>query len=194
MTRTAIAVLTIACALACPPRGWAEERLIDTARSMVTVRVFRSGLFRAFAHDHVIEAPLTEGSLGDATAPHLQLVIEPHRMRVVDPGLSERDRQEVQARMLGPDVLDVDRFPRITFHSLEIQRLDQSRWRVDGELELHGHFRPVSVTVVSENGRYTGSAIVRQSDFGMTPVSVMAGTVKVRDEVQIDFDVTALSP
>jgi hypothetical protein len=40
---------------------------IDPKRSPVQVHVFKSGLFRAFADDHVIEAPLPEGSLRAAS-------------------------------------------------------------------------------------------------------------------------------
>ena len=40
-----------------------RNRAIDPKRSTVPVHVFKSGLFRAFADDHVIEAPLPEGSL-----------------------------------------------------------------------------------------------------------------------------------
>ena len=58
-------IATIACGLALPAAGSAEERLIDTERSTVTVRVFKSGLFRAFADNHIIQAPLAEGSLDD---------------------------------------------------------------------------------------------------------------------------------
>ncbi len=38
---------------------------------------------------------------------------------------------------------------------------------------------------------YTGSATVRQSDFGMTPIRIAGGTVQVKDDVKIDFDIVA---
>ena len=39
------------------------------------------------------------------------------------------------------------------------------------------------------NGRYTGSATVKQKEFGMEPVSVAGGTVKVKDEVKVEFEI-----
>src|SRR6185436_7704870 len=123
------------------------------------------------------------------STPHVQIVIDARRMRVLDSGLSAKDREAVQARMLGPEVLDVNRFARITFHSLAIQRVAADRWLVQGELGLHGHFNPLTVSVSLENGRYKGSATVRQSEFGITPISIAGGTVKVKDEVKIDFDI-----
>jgi polyisoprenoid-binding protein YceI len=119
----------------------------------------------------------------------VQIVVDARRLRVLDPGLSAQDRQEVQTRMLGPDVLDANRFQHITFHSLATERLGAGGWLVRGELELHGQFRPVTVKVVLEDGRYTGSTTVRQTDFGITPISLAGGTVKVKDELTIDFDI-----
>ena len=178
---------TLVCGLALPAAGSAEERLIDTERSRITVRVFKSGLFRAFADDHIIEAPLAEGSVDDP--PHVQIVIDTRRMRVLDPGLPKGDRQEVQTRMLGSEVLDVNRFQRISFHSLAIQRLDTGGWLVRGELELHGQIHEIMVNVFFESSHYKGSASLRQSDFGIAPISILGGTVKVKDEIKIDFDI-----
>jgi polyisoprenoid-binding protein YceI len=91
--------------------------------------------------------------------------------------------------MLGPEVLDGDRFSQIRFHSVAIQRGDAGRWSVRGELEVHGQTRPVTVTVVREQGHYKGSTSLKQSDFGITPISIAGGTVKVKDEIKIDFDI-----
>ncbi len=83
----------------------------------------------------------------------------------------------------------MDRFRWISFHSLEITPLDTGRWRVQGELALHGQIRPMAVNVSLENGRYKGSATLRQSDFGIVPISIVGGTVRVKDEVKVDFDI-----
>ncbi len=181
-------VATLFCCVGSVARGAAEERLIDTKRSTITVRVFTSAPAGALARDHVIQAPLLEGSL-DAAIPHMQLSIDARRMRVVDPGLSARDRRNVQTRMLGPDVLDVSQFPFISFHSVTIERLETSRWRIHSELGLRGQVHEKVVEVSSENGHYKGSTTVRLSEFGIAPVSIMGGTVTVKDEVAIDFDV-----
>jgi hypothetical protein len=39
----------------------AGQRPIDIAKSVMTVRVFKGGLFSAFGHDHEIAAPLASG-------------------------------------------------------------------------------------------------------------------------------------
>jgi hypothetical protein len=180
----------VAVALPCD----AQPRAFDPQRSTVTVRVFKSGLFRAFADDHVIEAPLAEGSLDDSATPTAHISIDVRSMRVLDPNLSLKDRREVQTRMLGPDVLDGDRFPHIRFRAVAIQPGDADRWSVRGELELHGQTHPVTVNVVRDQGHYKGSVSLKQSDFGITPISIAGGAVKVKDEIKIDFDIVTTDP
>jgi polyisoprenoid-binding protein YceI len=58
---------------------------------------------------------------------------------------------------------------------------------VEGKLTLHGETRPVSVEVRESEGRYMGTARLKQSDFGIKPVKVAGGTVRVKDEVKIEF-------
>src|SRR5258708_39012597 len=117
MTRFVLAVSTLAL-VAVAVRCEAQPRAIDTTRSTVTVRVFKAGLFRALADDHTIEAPLADGSLDDSATPSVHIAVDARRMRVLDPGVAPKDRQAVEMDMLGPEVLDADRFPHIRFRSL----------------------------------------------------------------------------
>ena len=43
--------------------------------------------------------------------------------------------------------------------------------------------------VAGGNGSYHGSARLRQTEFGITPVSIADGSVKVKDEVRIEFEI-----
>ncbi len=186
---TALAAMALAFSLG-PPTS-AQRRGVDVHRSRITIHVFKSGLFRAFADDHLIQATLAEGSVDDSAAPHVEVVVDAHRLRVLDPGLSQKDREQVQARMLGPEVLDVSRFTQIRFHSTAVQRFEPDRWRVRGDLELHGRTHEVALDVTRANGRYTGRTTLRQTDFAITPISIAGGTVKVKDDISIEFDIVA---
>lgn len=183
------AVATLAVAFTLPFVGYvsAGQRTLDTERSTITVHVFKSGLFSAFADNHIIQAPLSDGSLDDP--PHVELVVEAKRMRVLDPGLSPKDRADVQARMLGPEVLDANRFAEIRFHSTSVQGVETDRWLIRGDLDLHGQIHQVAVKAALENGHYKGSTTFRQTEFGITPISIAGGTVKVKDEITIEFDI-----
>jgi hypothetical protein len=149
--------------------------------------VFKSGLFSAFADNHEIRAPISRGFLDEAGR-RVELVIDSRQLVVLDPGLAPEKRHEVQQRMLGPEVLDSDRFREICFEASEVEQTSRDRFLVSGSLSLHGRTRPISVHVLRSNGRYHGDAVLNQRDSGITPVSVAGGTVKVKDELRIEFD------
>jgi polyisoprenoid-binding protein YceI len=166
----------------------AQVRNIDTGRSKVLVHVSKAGLFSAFGDNHEIEAPISAGVV-DAQASIVRLVIDSAAMKVLDPQLSPDKRQEVQERMLGPEVLDVQQFAQITFESTAVDRHGDKGMVVRGNLSLHGQKHPVVVTVLPVEGGYRGNATLKQHDYGINPVSVAGGTVKVKDELKLEFEV-----
>jgi polyisoprenoid-binding protein YceI len=166
----------------------AASRTIDTEKSVMTIRVYKSGFFSAFGHNHDIAAPIAEGSFDEAN-PSVRLRIDSRRLRVIDKDVSEQDRTKIQETMLGPEVLDSRRFPEIVFESDHVQRLGEGKWEVEGKLTLHGQTHPIRVQIEGQGGRYRGWAQLKQKDFGITPVAVAGGTVRVKNEVRIEFDI-----
>jgi polyisoprenoid-binding protein YceI len=164
------------------------SRTIDTEKSVMTVRVFKAGLFSGFAHDHQISAPIQEGSFDQAN-PTVHLKVDARKLRVVDKDVSDKDRAEIQQTMLGPKVLDTERFPEIRFRSTRVEHLTDRKWLVHGELTVHGETRPVSVDITEENGHYRGTAELKQKDFGISPISLGGGTIKVKNELRVEFDI-----
>ncbi|MBZ5567329.1 MAG: YceI family protein [Acidobacteriia bacterium] len=162
---------------------------IDPQHSTLTVKVFKSGLFSAFGHNHEIRAPIISGSITTAGAPSVELMVDARGMQVLDPDLGADKRAEVQRTMLSAAVLDSERFPQIHFVSRTIEPTGENRYRVSGELTLHGVTRPMVVRVEQRGSRYTGSATVKQSEFGIKPVTVAGGTVQVKDGVEVVFDI-----
>ena len=110
-------------------------------------------------------------------------------MRVLDPEESEDKRAQIQKTMQGPQVLDSDRFPEIRFQSTTVEPKEASRWIVHGNLDLHGQTHPVIVDVTLKDGFYRGSTTLKQTRFGITPVSIAGGTVKVKDEIKVEFEI-----
>ena len=92
--------------------------------------------------------------------------------------------------MLGAQVLDAEHFPDIHFQSTEIETKGSDHWVVKGTLDMHGQSHPVAVDVTLKDGVYRGSATLKQSGFGIKPVSVAGGTVKVKDEVKVEFEIS----
>ena len=62
---------------------------------------------------------------------------------------------------------------------------------MSGNLTLHGQTHPVHVTVkqAGAGGRYEGAAKLKQTAFGIQPISIGGGAVKVKDEVDIAFTI-----
>jgi polyisoprenoid-binding protein YceI len=60
---------------------------------------------------------------------------------------------------------------------------------VEGDLDLLGTTRPVAFDLAAgDDGRLTGHAPLRQTDFGLKPYSALFGTLKVADEVEVAID------
>ena len=169
----------------------ATHQQIDTQQSTITVRVFKAGLFRGFGDNHEILGTVKSGSITEANPADVHIVVDAQRLRVVDPDASANDRAQVRMRMLGPEVLDAGRFPEIRFDSEAAERAESDSWLVHGQLSLHGQTRPLMIRVKRDQGHYKGSVTLKQTDFGITPISIAGGVVKVKDELKIEFDIVA---
>ncbi len=181
----------IACAviLAVACHGAAAQVVdIDTTRSTVTVKVEKSGLFSAFAHNHTIQAPLASGSL-DASKRTATLSFNTKEMKVVDEGVKDSERAEIEQTMKSERVLDVQKFPEVRFVSTSVTQQDSGRYHVQGDLTLHGTTHLVEFPLTFSNARYAGSVKLKQTDFGITPVTIAGGAVKVKDVIEVVFEI-----
>jgi polyisoprenoid-binding protein YceI len=184
-TIAAIVWACLALSTASSPAG----RSIDSAHSSLHVHVYKSGLFSAFGHNHDVEAPIESGEVTEGGKPFVEFRVDARKLRVLDAEASLDTRAEIQKTMQGPQVLESDRYPEIHFLSTTIQATGTDHWVVTGNLDLHGQTHPVTVGVTLKDGLYRGSAILKQTQFGITPVTVAGGTVKVRDDLRIDFQI-----
>jgi polyisoprenoid-binding protein YceI len=120
----------------------AQNKPIDVNRSTLTIRVYKSGVFSAFAHNHEIRAQIHEGEIDSSPNPKVNLRVDSGKMRVLDPDISEDDRAKIQHTMLGPAVLDAEHFPDISYRSTTIRQSGDAHWEVRGNLTLHGTSQP----------------------------------------------------
>jgi polyisoprenoid-binding protein YceI len=163
------------------------------------VRAFATGLLSAFGHSPTISIPDFQGevqfsssTLEDAS---LRIVIQAASLKVAD-DISSKDRQEIERR-IRDEVLEVDGFPEIVYECdrvASIQKISEGQYAatLNGELSLHGvtQTQPVSarVTIKGDLLRAVGDFSVRQSDYDIRPVSAAGGTVKLKDELKLSFD------
>ena len=100
-----------------------------------------------------------------------------------------------------PDFLDVAKYPTITFKSRKIMPAGDKKWKVAGDLTLHGVTREVVLDVEGPtpevkdpqgNIRAGASATtkINRQDFGITwSKSLDGGGVMVGDEITVTIDV-----
>jgi len=167
----------------------AQSKAIDVSKSSLKIRVFKSGAFSAFAHDHEVEAPIEEGKVDSSAHASVQLRVDSRKMRVLDPDTAADKRAEIQHTMLSDKVLDVEKFPEISYQSTAVTSRGEDGWEVHGTLTLRGKKQPVAVKVSLQGGHYRGTASIKQSDFGIEPIRIAGGTIKVKDELKIEFDI-----
>jgi hypothetical protein len=182
-------VLLLSAILVFQSQSVEKPRGVDVANSSLKIHVYKTGLFSAFGHNHEIEAPIQSGEVSESGKPSVTLRVDARKLKVLDPE-DTKSRPQVQETMLGPQVLDSTRFPEIRFESSKIEPRGQNRWIVNGNLTLHGKSHPTTFDVVMAEKTYRGTATIKQTDFGMTPITVAGGSVKVKDEVKVEFSIS----
>jgi polyisoprenoid-binding protein YceI len=172
-----------------PTCAHGQGKAIDADKSSMKIRVFKSGALSGFGHNHEIEAPIAEGKIDSSAQANVRLRVDARKMRVLDPEIDADKRLEIQHTMQSATVLDVEHFPEISYESTSVTSRDDGHWEVRGNLTLRGKKQPVAVEVSLQDGHYRGAASIKQSDFGIEPIRVAGGTVKVKDEVKMEFDI-----
>jgi polyisoprenoid-binding protein YceI len=169
-----------------------DAREVDSQHSTMTVHVYKSGFLSACGHNHEIQAPIQSGEVKESGSQSVELRIDARKLRVLDPEVSDSTRAQIQETMLGAQVLDADHLPVILFQSTRVEPKGPDHWIVHGNLGLHGKDHPIAIEATLKDGRYRGSATLKQTDFGITPVTVAGGTVKVKDQVKIEFEIALM--
>ena len=175
---------------------------LDKARSSLVIHVGKAGLFSFAGHEHVVTAQKLEGQIlaaaDDLSRSRLTLTFATAGLRVEEQGEPAGDAVKVQEAMVGPRVLDATRFPTVTFKSKIVTGKASSAGVYDlditGDLSLHGVTgslaMPLRVEVSGDELKASGHLGLRQTDYGISPVSV-AGVVKVKNGLAIDYTFVA---
>jgi polyisoprenoid-binding protein YceI len=177
---------------------------IDAERSRAVIAVGKAGaLSFAAGHTHEVLASVITGIVNVDTTrlaqSSVRLTIDTTALRVTGKGEPLEDVPEVQRVMLSDKVLDVQRNPTIAFESTGLTVDRQTPTAADlalaGQLNLHGVTRSLTVPVhveftTPDTLTRRGHLRVKQTDFGIAPVSV-AGVVKVKDALDVEFTIVA---
>jgi len=158
----------------------------------LTVRTSRSGAAAKAGHDLLIEVTSWRATLDlDGGEPAVTLTADARSLRVREgsggmSALDDDDRANIE-QTIDDEVL---RGGAIEFRSTRVETsADGAALRVEGDLDLLGTRRPVAFDLTAgDDGRLTGRARLRQTDFGLKPYSALFGTLKVADEVEVAVD------
>lgn len=174
---------------------------IDAGQSRFTVRVFVGGLLSSLGHDHTIAARNFSGetqfTYGTVAPASLQMTVRAGSLSVTDK-VSSSDREKIEGTMRN-EVLEVDKYPEINFRSTNVtaNRVDEGVYQVQisGELTLHGVTRGIVINARASFGpnglRAQGEFSVKHADYNLKRVSVAGGTIKVKEEIKLSFDILA---
>jgi polyisoprenoid-binding protein YceI len=116
----------------------------------------------------------------------------------IDTGVADRD-----AHLRSPDFLDVAKYPELTFKSKRVERVGGDRYRVVGDLAIHGTTREVPLEVEAggagkdpwgnERAGYSARVQIDRKDFGLQWNQVLeAGGVLVGERIDIEIEVEAV--
>lgn len=175
---------------------------IDAGQSRFVVQGSADGLLSMFGHDPVIAVRVFGGDVrfvpGTLESGSLLMLIQADSLAVVNKA-SEKDRREME-RAMREDVLETARFPEIAYMSTSVAARpsgeDRFEVRIVGQLTLHGVTREHAIgaqLTLHRSGllRARGEFSLRQTDYGIKPVSAAGGTLKMKDKLRFSFDITA---
>jgi polyisoprenoid-binding protein YceI len=173
---------------------------IDGSNSQVVILVGKAGMLSFAGHAHEVVAPAVHGrvTFDPMDWPHASVSLEfdAAALRVTGKGESASDVPAVQRAMLSDQVLDVTRFPEIGFQSrhvsVALHGASAADVAIEGDMTLHGTTRPMTIrasATMDAAGCVTakGSFTLKQTDFGMVPVTAAGGTIRVKDNLDIQF-------
>ena len=175
--------------------------LIDKSSSRFTVRAFATGMLSSLGHSPTFAIRDFAGELEfspDApAASSLRLAIKADSLEVMD-DIKSKDRQEMESTM-NNTVLETAKYPEIAFASTSVSatQLGEGRYQaqLNGNLTLHGADAPgaipAQVTLMGDMLRAGGEFPLLQTNYGIKPVSVAGGTLKLKDELKFAFDIVA---
>ncbi|MES2319098.1 MAG: YceI family protein [Pseudomonadota bacterium] len=175
---------------------------IDAAQSLITITVRRGGALARLGHDHVVASRTLEGFVApDAGRADFHFRLD--QMTVDEAGLRSAAGLDTQP---SPDaiegtrtnmltrVLEAESYPVVLLHAERVGTAPSVRLTVT----LHGVSRSVDVPTTVERTKATltasGELRLLQTDFGITPMSVMGGAMTVQDPMELTFRIVANAP
>jgi hypothetical protein len=175
---------------------------VDPAESLVVIEVRRAGSLARLGHDHVVASHEVEGFIAPDEG-RADLYVALARMAVDEAPLraeagfatqpTESDIEGTRDNMLAK-VLEAERFP---FAVIRVSGADakQRSATLDVAITLHGATRtlqaPAQIDADATQMSVAGRLGFDQTDFGITPYSLLGGAIAVQNRVELRFRIRA---
>lgn len=171
----------------------ATEHTLGPDDGRLTIRTGRAGAAAKAGHDLVIDVTGWQATVTLGEQPsdaRLDLTVDSRSLRVREghggmKALDDDDKDNIR-KTIDDEVL---RGTQIAFRSTSVgPGSGAGELAVTGELSLSGTSRPVTFALtLGGDGAVSAAAAIKQSEWGMKPYSALFGTLKVADEVKLEF-------
>lgn len=174
---------------------------IDASQSSFTVQVFATGMLSFMGHNPTFAVRKYGGEIQldseNSAVDSMLLVIQANSLSLLDK-VSAKDAAEIEDTMR-EEVLEIDNYSEIVFvgKDISMRQISGTKYAVEinGVLSLHGEKRNQTIEaeadIVGKTIRARGEFNLSQSDFNIKQVTALGGTLKVKDDVEISFDIAA---
>lgn len=171
---------------------------ITSKTGKLFVYTFKEGFLSAIAHDLLFDVTnftikITAPASG---SPFVEAEVLANSLKVLcamkdgehhPEALKDKDKADIEESMV-KDVLHAVKYPVIHFLSKDIKEVGDIYY-AKGELTLHGVTRPVEFDFKATNGAdIKGRVVLPQKDYGIKPYRALLGTLKVKNEVDVGFE------
>jgi hypothetical protein len=175
---------------------------VDPVASLVVIEVRRAGSLARLGHDHVVASHDVEGYVASEDG-RADFYVQLERLVVDEPALraeagfdtqpSEADIAGTRGNML-ERVLEAGEFPFALIHVSGVEARERGV-RLTVAITLHGTTRMLQVPAQIETDAgemsVTGRLAFDQTDFGISPFSILGGAIQVQNRVDLRFKIRA---
>jgi polyisoprenoid-binding protein YceI len=184
--------------------------VVDSERSWIHILVYRAGLMSMLGHNHVMSTGNLSGTLScnehlttanmELYFPAASLEVDAAELRDLEgedfPGhISERDITGTRKNMLGQKLLDAASNPTISIVTTAVAGEPDSLV-VTADVTVAGLTNSIqfdaSAAFDAGDIKITGNALISHKSLGLKPFSAAFGTLKVRREIVVRFEIVAV--
>lgn len=194
-----------------PVRDYSNARVFQVVpdKSLVRILVYRGGTLASAGHNHVMASHDLAGKVYvheqiarsgfELTMPVASLEVDPPALRKEEGAdfasvPQESAKEGTRKNMLGPALLDSERFPDVWLVATTVEGTRESPTftAMIGVKDRRYEIKiPVAVSYEGPQLVATGEFKVKQTDLGLTPFSALMGALQVQDELKVKFSVVA---